>query len=86
MSIYAARQFLRIAKTDKKLRTNLNGCMTVSELNNILEAHQLLFSAADLEEAWYKGLTHCQTESEALKMREIVIWFQMLVTHLQEEK
>ncbi|THB64073.1 MAG: hypothetical protein D6B26_05315 [Spirochaetaceae bacterium] len=84
MSVYAARQFLRSAISDAGLRKSLNACMTLPDLQQELEARQLLFTADELDDAWYNSLTLCANESEALRLRETVVWFQMLVNLLQE--
>ncbi len=79
MTVADARNFLKQAITDRQLRDRLNDAPTRDAIAAVLEAHDYLFTAAELDEAYHGILVQCQTEEEAALAREIKGWWDFLL-------
>jgi hypothetical protein len=78
MTIGNALTFINRGQEDKALRSRLNAANNPDELNEILTAEKLTFSAHDFDEAYHHQLTQCQEEEEADRLKEFKMWWDLL--------
>ncbi len=83
MTTKNALTFIKRGQTEKSLRSRLNKAATLDELTGILTAEKLVFSAADLDEAYHHRLTQCQEEKEASQLKDFKMWWELLNQVLQ---
>lgn len=82
MSIARAKKFINRGQVDNELRRELNGADTMSDIETILEKHDLLFSPGEFEEAYSNLLTLCPTEDAANQLKEYKMWWDFLTGYL----
>ena len=78
MTIANAKEFIKRGMRDQELRDRLNGALTVDELYRTLGENELVFSPEELEEAYSNGLTLCQFEEQADRLKEFRMWWDLL--------
>lgn len=78
MTIGNALTFIKRGQADSTLRSRLNAAGNPDELNEILAAEKLSFTAHDFNEAYHHQLTECQEEEEADQLREFKMWWDLL--------
>lgn len=79
MTVGDARKFIKRAATDSQLRDQLNDAPTWDAMAAILETHQFRFTPVDVDKAYHGVLVQCQTEAEALNVKEIKSWWDLLM-------
>lgn len=83
MTLGNALTFIERGLKDGQLRSRLNSASNASELQDILEAEKLMFSAHDVDEAFRYRLTQCQEEEEADQIKEFKMWWCLLSQSLE---
>jgi hypothetical protein len=83
MTIGNALAFIERGLRDSALRNRLNSVANSSELQHVLEAEKLAFSAHDLDEAFKHRLIQCQEEEEADQIKEFKLWWSLLSRNLE---
>lgn len=78
MSVSSAQLFYSRIRQDRDLRKRLNLCSQQEELNRCLKSEGFEFSPEELEQAYTISLTNCQSQSLALELKELLLWYQML--------
>lgn len=74
-----ALKFIKRVRVEQGLRRALYQKDTVEEIFAYLHSEGLDFQESDMEGAYLHLLTNCQDKSEADELKEIVIWFSLLV-------
>jgi hypothetical protein len=85
MSLKSAQRFILQASEDAGLRSRLNRAKTRSELAGILEQTVGEFSFDVFEEAFRSMHVKCQTEEQAMELKEIRLWWQFLLMNSLED-
>jgi hypothetical protein len=86
MSLSDAYRFIVQVSEDDVLRRSLSRVQTVEELNAILDKDFGGISNDLFEEA-FRGLhVRCQTEMQAEALKEIRLWWQLLLLNLEREQ
>lgn len=78
MTVKNALTFIKRGQSDRTFRSRLNTANSADELNEILAAEKLTFSAQDFDEAYHHRLTLCQEEEEANQLKEFRMWWDLL--------
>ena len=79
MTIGNALAFISRSLDDAGLRESLNGAANKNEIDQILAKESLTFSANDFDEAYNHKLTECQEEDEAEQLKELKLWWNLLM-------
>jgi hypothetical protein len=82
MSIAAAQQFIRQGMQDDALREMVNGASSQAELSARLERQGLAFTYPEFDEAYHHVLTWCQTEGQAVYLKEFRMWWEWILASL----
>lgn len=71
MALCNAFQFIKSIKSDNIFRKNCFGCKTRADLLDLLNAGGMNFTPEEFADAISVSLFKCQTENEALEVKQI---------------
>ncbi len=79
MTIGNALTFIKKGRQDISLRRRLNASKSQKEIEAVLAAENLVFSAHDFDEAYHHSLTLCQEYEEAEELKEFKLWWDLIM-------
>ncbi len=85
MPMIDAQRFLRSIPTDEYLRGQLNIAATRKEIVSVLKEACLDFSPFEMDEAYRALLVKCQTMDQAMRLKEVKNWWDLLILLTPEE-
>ncbi len=80
MTMQAAINFIKRARIDDELRTELNLAENNTIREEILVKHNLSFNYAEFEDAYNSMLAACQYEDAAMDLKEFKLWWDYLLS------
>lgn len=78
MAISSAYNFIKYLKTNNDFRQDCFRCRTKNDLISLIDTYQLQFTEDEFSNAINGSLLKCQTEDEALEVKQIE-WFYHLL-------
>lgn len=85
MTIASARAFIKNSMTDQELRRKLNHSKSLTELKQVLESEEFIFSDHELDEAYTSQLFSCQFEEDAQTLNQFKLWWDMLNNTMSDQ-
>ena len=85
MTIANAMRFIKTGLVDHSLRNRLNEAETASRRNRILAEKNLQFSPGEFSEAFTSTLVQCQSQDEAMQVKEFKLWWDLLQISIPAE-
>lgn len=85
MATQSAIKFIIRASEDRELRSGFYG-LTKEEIVELQEKEGYKFTMQEFEEAKYVLLFKAQTEFQAIKIKEIAMWYYMINNETTEDR